>query len=85
MKTQVATTLKRNTRKILTGVVKDKSPVVITQRGVPAAYLVDAASYEALQKRVQLLEGIACGEQAVQQRRTSTHSQAKRRLKRWLE
>jgi prevent-host-death family protein len=85
MKTQVATTLKRNTRKILTEVVKDKSPVVITQRGVPAAYLVDAASYEALQKRVQLLEGIACGEQAVRQRRTSTHSQAKRRLKRWLE
>jgi len=85
MKTQLVTTLKRNATKILTELVHDQSPVLITQRGVPTAYLVDVVTFEALQSRLRLLEGIARGEKAIQEGRTVTHEQAKARLKRWLE
>ncbi len=84
MKTQLVTTLKRKATKILTELVKDQSPVLITQHGVPTAYLVDVVTFEALQNRMRLLEGIARGERAIQERRISTHVQAKQRLKRWL-
>ncbi len=84
MKTQLVTTLKRNATKILTELVKDQSPVLITQHGIPTAYLVDVVTFEALQNRMRVLEGIARGERAIQDERTSTHAQAKHRLKRWL-
>ena len=84
MKTQLVTTLKRNATKILAQLVKDQSPVLITQHGMPTAYLVDVVTFEALQNRMRLLEGIARGERAIQEGRVSTHLQAKRRLKRWL-
>ncbi|MGD0459212.1 MAG: type II toxin-antitoxin system Phd/YefM family antitoxin [Terriglobia bacterium] len=84
MKTQLVTTLKRNATKILAQLVKDQSPVLITQHGMPTAYLVDVVTFEALQNRMRLLEGIARGERAVQEGRLSTHLQAKQRLKRWL-
>jgi prevent-host-death family protein len=84
MKTHLVTTLKRNATKILTQLAKDQSPVLITQHGMPTAYLVDAVSFEALQKRMRILEGIARGERAIQEGRISTHLQAKQRLKRWL-
>jgi prevent-host-death family protein len=84
MKTHLVTTLKRNATKILRELVKDRSPVLITQHGVPAAYLVDVVSFEALQARMRLLEGIARGEKAIQEGRISPHTQAKHRLERWL-
>ena len=83
MKTQLVTTLKRNATKILTQLVKDQSPVLITQHGMPTAYLVDVVSFEALQNRMRVLEGVARGERAVQEGRISTHLKAKHRLKRW--
>ena len=83
MKTQLVTTLKRNATEILTQLVKDRSPVLITQHGMPTAYLVDVVTFEALQNRMRLLEGIARGERAVQEGRISTHLKAKHRLKRW--
>ena len=84
MKTQLVTTLKRQATKILTQLVKDQSPVLITQHGIPTAYLVDVATFAALQNRLRILEGIARGERAIEERRTSTHRQVKRQLKRWL-
>ncbi len=84
MKTHLVTTLKRKATKILAALVKDHSPVLITQHGVPTAYLVDVVTFEALQNRMRLLEGIARGERAIQEGRISAHAQAKRRLKRWL-
>ena len=85
MKTHLVTTLKRRATGILTELVKDRTPVLITQHGVPTAYLVDVATFEALQNRMRVLEGIARGERAIQDGRSSTHAQAKRRLERWLE
>jgi prevent-host-death family protein len=84
MKTQLVTTLKRQATKILAQLVKDQAPVLITQHGIPTAYLVDVVTFEALQNRLRILEGIARGERAIEERRTSTHVQARRRLKRWL-
>jgi prevent-host-death family protein len=85
MKTQLVTTLKRQATKILNQLARDHCPVLITQHGIPTAYLVDVISFEALQNRLRILEGIARGERAIQEGRTSSHTQAKRRLKRWLE
>jgi prevent-host-death family protein len=85
MKTQLVTTLKRQATRILTQLAEDRTPVLITQHGIPTAYLVDVASFEALQNRLRILEGIARGERAIQEGRTATHNQARQRLKRWLE
>ncbi len=84
MKTHLVTTLKRRATEILTELRRDGSPVLITQHGIPTAYLVDVVAFETLQNRLRLLEGIARGEKAIQEGRTSTHAAAKRRLKRWL-
>ena len=58
--------------------------MLITAHGRPAAYLVNVASYEDQQARMQILEGIARGERAYQQGRVLRHEQAKKRMKRWL-
>jgi prevent-host-death family protein len=84
MKTQLVTNLKRNATRILTELLEDRSPVLITQHGIPTAYLVDVVTFEALQNRLRLLEGIARGERAIQDGRISSHAQAKQRLSRWL-
>jgi prevent-host-death family protein len=85
MKTHLVTTLKRNATRILTELAKDQSPVLITQHGIPTAYLVNVVAFEALQNRMRVLEGIARGERAIEEGRTSTHLQARQRLKRWQE
>jgi len=63
---------------------KHREPILITQHGLPSAYLVDVESYDLLLKRMRLLEGIARGEKAVEEGRTLAHAQAKQRLARWL-
>ena len=55
----------------------------VRENGV-AAYLVEAKSYEAMQKRLQLLEGLAHGEKAIAQSKVVSLREAKRRLVRWL-
>jgi prevent-host-death family protein len=84
MKAHLVTTLKRKATKILGELVEDRSPVLITQHGIPMAYLVDVVTFEALQDRLRLLEGIARGEKAIREGRTSPHLRARQRLKRWL-
>lgn len=41
MKTHLVTTLKRKATKILAELEEDRTPVLITERGNPIAYLVD--------------------------------------------
>ena len=84
MKTELVTTLKRQATRVIAELNKDKTPVLITEHGRPAAYLVDIDSYNAQQLRIRILEGIARGEKAIQEGRTLTHEQAKKRMKRWL-
>lgn len=84
MRTELVTTLKRQATELLDDVSSSREPILITQHGLPSAYLVDVESYELLQRRLKLLEGIARGEKAVEDGRTFTHAQAKKRLARWL-
>ena len=84
MRTELVTTLKRRATELLDQLEADREPILITQHGVPSAYLVDVASYEALQRRVAVLEGIARGERAVEQGRVVTHAKARARMARWL-
>lgn len=84
MKTELVTTLKRQATRILSDLHSTHDPVLITEHGKPSAYLVDVDSFELLQDRIKLLEGIARGEKAVSEGRTLTHSQAKERMEKWL-
>ncbi len=84
MRTELVTTLKRQATELLSELERERQPILITQHGVPSAYLVDVASYEALQRRMGLLEGIARGEMAIEEGRTVSHAEARRRLSRWL-
>ncbi len=83
MRTELVTTLKRKATELLTDLAKRREPILITQHGLPSAYLVDVESYEGLLKRMALLEGIARGERALEEGRTVTHRQAQQRLARW--
>ncbi len=84
MRTELVTTLKRQATELLDELERSREPILITQHGLPSAYLVDVESYELLQGRMKLLEGIARGEKAIEEGRTVTHAQAKERLARWL-
>lgn len=84
MKTELVTTLKRQATRVIDELNDDKTPILITEHGRPAAYLVDVDSYNAQQLRIRILEGIARGEKAVQESRTLTQEQAKKRMRRWL-
>ncbi|HKN78328.1 MAG TPA: type II toxin-antitoxin system Phd/YefM family antitoxin [Lysobacter sp.] len=84
MRTELATTLKRQTTELLSDVEREKEPILITQHGLPSAYLVDVASFERMQERLSVLEGIARGEMAIAEGRVVSHAQAKARMARWL-
>ena len=85
MKTALVTTLKRKATDIIDSLQIEREPVLITQHGKPAAYLVDVDTFEATQRRLSVLEGIAIGEHAVREGRVTSHAEAKKRLSRWLE
>lgn len=84
MRTELVTTLKRKATDLLSEIAKEKEPILITQHGLPSAYLVDVESYEKLILRMTLLEGIARGERAIEEGRTLSHEEAKSRMSRWL-
>lgn len=84
MRTELVTTLKRQATELLSDIERSKEPILITQHGLPSAYLVDVESYELMQQRMSVLEGVARGEQAVAEGQVASHEQAKVRLARWL-
>jgi prevent-host-death family protein len=84
MRTELVTTLKRRAAQLLAQLKADPQPILITQHGLPAAYLVDVDAYDKLQKRIGLLEGIARGERAVDEGRVLNQAEAKQRMARWL-
>ena len=83
MRTELVTTLKREATKVLQRIRDEKEPLLITEHGKPAAYLVDVESFEANQKRMNLLEGIARGEQAIAGGRVYSNEQAKSKFSKW--
>ena len=84
MRTELVTTLKRKATEIIAELEAERNPVLITQHGRPAAYLVDVETYEDTQRRLAILEGIARGERAIEDGRVVSHGEAKKRMARWL-
>ena len=84
MRTELVTTLKRKATEIIAGLDNEQEPVLITQHGRPAAYLMHVDAYEGMKQRILILEGIARGERAVQEGRVISHAEAKRRMARWV-
>ncbi|MFC0019037.1 type II toxin-antitoxin system prevent-host-death family antitoxin [Roseibacillus persicicus] len=85
MRTEVVTTLKRRATDLISEISSAREPIMITQHGLPAAYLVDVESYQKMEARVDLLEGVAKGEKAIQEGRVLKNSEAKQRMGRWLD
>ncbi|HVV97694.1 MAG TPA: type II toxin-antitoxin system Phd/YefM family antitoxin [Rhodanobacteraceae bacterium] len=84
MRTELVTTLKRQATELLSDIERNKEPILITQHGLPSAYLLDVETYQLMQRRMAILEGIARGEQAIAEGRATTHAGARKRLSRWL-
>jgi prevent-host-death family protein len=84
VRTELVTTLKRKATEILSQLENEKAPILITQYGRPAAYLVDVETYDELQRRLAVLQGIARGERAIEDGRTLSQAEAKKRMARWL-
>jgi len=84
MRTELVTTLKRKATEIIADVKAQRDPVLITQHGRPAAYLVDVETYKDTQRRLAILEGIARGERAIEEGRVLTNREARKRMARWL-
>lgn len=84
MKTELVTTLKRQATRIIRELRVEKAPVMITEHGKPAAYLIDVESFELREKRMGLLVGLARGEKAFSEGRVVSHAEAKEKMSRWL-
>ena len=84
MRTELVTTLKRKASDLLSDLEKHRQPILITQHGLPSAYLIDVESYQKAQQRMSLLEGIARGERALDDGRVLSQAQARARMSRWL-
>ena len=84
MKVELVTTLKRQATKILAELHESHEPVLITEHGQPSAYLVDFRDFELMQRRMEILEGIARGERAVLENRVCSQNEAKKKMSKWL-
>ena len=84
MRTEVVTTLKRKATDLISEITDAREPIMITQHGLPAAFLVDVESYQEMESRMGLLEGIAKGEKSIQEGRVLTNEEAKQKMSRWL-
>ena len=84
MRTELVTTLKRQATELLSELERSKEPILITQHGLPSAYLVDVRTYESISRRMSMLEGIARGEKAIEDGRTVSQAKARQRMARWL-
>jgi len=84
MRTELASTLKQKLGKIIAEVESSQKPLLITKQGKPAIYMMSAETYESLNERLKILEGISRGERAIEEGHVVSHAQAKKRLGRWL-
>jgi prevent-host-death family protein len=71
MRTELVTTLKRQATELLSELERDREPILITQRGVPSAYLVDVETYEAMQRRIQVHR--TCAQRTLMRSPTTSH------------
>ena len=84
MRTELVTSLKRQATAILAQLHEDKEPVLITEHGKPSAYLVDVSDYQAMEQRLEILEGIARGQKDLLEGRVRSQAEAKQMFSKWL-
>jgi prevent-host-death family protein len=84
MRIELVTTLKRRATELIADLRKERTPILITEYGKPAAYLVDAESFHEMNRKISVLEGLALGEKAVREGRVVSQAEARKRLARWL-
>ena len=84
MRTELVTALKRKATEITAYLESTQYPVLITQHGKPAAYLIAVERFDTLNQRLGILEGIARGEKALEEGRVVTQVGARKRMARWL-
>ena len=73
MPTQSITNPEQRATDLLAELKRGGEPILITQHGVPRAYLVDVEGYERLRQRLAILEGLVREDTAVNGRRVSGH------------
>jgi prevent-host-death family protein len=84
VKTELVTSLKRKATDIIHELAHDREPVLITEHGKPAAYLVDVETFESLDQKMKILEGLARGEKDIRGGNVRTLPEARSKLKKWL-
>lgn len=84
MRTEIVSVLEQKAAELISEVSHKHEPVLITDQGEPAAYLVDVETYDAMATRIQILEGIARGERAILEGRVFTQAEVEKRWERWL-
>ncbi len=84
MRTELVTTLKRQATELLADLERERKPILITQHGLPSAYLVDVETWELQQARMAILEGIARGEVAAAEGRMRSQAEVEAHFARWL-
>ncbi len=84
MRIELVTSLKRRATEIIRDLNKKHEPILITEHGKPAAYLIDVQSFQELTRKNELLEGLARGESAIKQGRVVAQKEAKEKLNKWL-
>ena len=84
MRVELVTNLKRQATRILSDLHVSKEPILITEHGQPSAYLVDVDDFELMQRRMQILEGVARGEQAIREGKIISNKAATDKMQKWL-
>jgi prevent-host-death family protein len=78
------TDIKRQPGKILDELRQDREVMVITEHGKAAGVLMDVASYEAMARRAQILDGLNEGERDIAEGRLHPWEEIKAELATWL-
>lgn len=59
---------------------KEKQPIILTQHGKSAAVLMDVSEYERFTKKMEMLEDLLEAKQQVEQGKTYTLDEARKRI-----
>ena len=78
------TEIKRHATEILAELRKTRVSAAITEHGAVGGYLVDPETFEAMARRLEILEGIALGEMDIAQGKTMSRTEAKKRMTKWF-
>ena len=73
MRSESLSTLEKNVRRFVGGLSRDKT-AILGDDGVPAAYLVDPATYQAALERLEILDALSRAEDDMEAGRTLTHA-----------